>query len=165
MKYVRDFDRNGWFETSHDPLKSRFCVFLLCCMMNLVEIGLVSGEFCTKITWVDEVVLFKMQDVCLRLRSWMKQGVSILKKEMVYSGTNWLTTQLKLTLSAIIWLIADSFSWNLSFRFCVVIVMFYCHIHLMSNFWSIHSHTKRFYVHTFDIVNTPFSYGRGLIVC
>ena len=37
-------------------------------------------------------------------------------------------------------------------------------IHLMSNFSSIHFHTKRLYVYMFDIVDTPFSYGRGLIV-
>ncbi len=39
------------------------------------------------------------------------------------------------------------------------------YIHLMSNFLSIHFHTKRLYVHMFDIVDTPLSYGRGLIVC
>ena len=42
------------------------------------------------------------------------------------------------------------------------------YIHLMSNFSSIHIHTKRLYVHMFDIVDivdTLFSYGRGLIVC
>ncbi len=39
------------------------------------------------------------------------------------------------------------------------------YIHLMSNFSSIHFHAKRLYVHMFDIVDTPFSYGRGLITC
>ncbi len=39
------------------------------------------------------------------------------------------------------------------------------YIHLMSNFSSIHFHTKRLYVHMFDIVDTPFSYRRQLIVC
>ncbi len=39
------------------------------------------------------------------------------------------------------------------------------YIHLMSNFLSIHSHSKRLYEHTFDIVDTLFSYGRALIVC
>ena len=39
------------------------------------------------------------------------------------------------------------------------------YIHLMSNLSSIHFHTKRLYVHMFDIVDTSFSYGRGLIVC
>ncbi len=39
------------------------------------------------------------------------------------------------------------------------------YIHLMSNILSIHFHTKRFYVHMFDIVDTLFSYGRGLIIC
>ncbi len=38
------------------------------------------------------------------------------------------------------------------------------YIHLMSNFSSIHFHAKRLYV-LFAIVDTPFSYGRGLIVC
>ncbi len=41
------------------------------------------------------------------------------------------------------------------------------YIHLMSNFLSIHSHIKWLYVqfYMFDIVDTPFSYGRELIVC
>ncbi len=39
------------------------------------------------------------------------------------------------------------------------------YIHLMSNFSSIHFHTKRLYVHMFDTLDTPFSYGIGLIVC
>ncbi len=39
------------------------------------------------------------------------------------------------------------------------------YIHLMSNFSSIHFHTKRLYVHIIDTVDTLFSYGRGLIVC
>ncbi len=39
------------------------------------------------------------------------------------------------------------------------------YIHLMSNFSSIHFHTKRLYVHTFDLVDTLFSYERGLIDC
>ena len=39
------------------------------------------------------------------------------------------------------------------------------YIHLMSNFSSISFHIERLYVHMFDIVDTPFSYGRGLIVC
>ena len=39
------------------------------------------------------------------------------------------------------------------------------YIHLMSNFLSIRFHTKRLYVHMFDIVDTPFRYGRGLIIC
>ncbi len=39
------------------------------------------------------------------------------------------------------------------------------YIHLMANFSSIHFHLKRLYVHTFCIVDTPFGYGRGLIVC
>ncbi len=39
------------------------------------------------------------------------------------------------------------------------------YIHLMSNFSSIHFHAKRLYVHMFDIVYTPFSYERGLMVC
>ncbi len=39
------------------------------------------------------------------------------------------------------------------------------YIHLMSNFLSIHFHTKGLQVHMFDIVDTLFSYGRGLIVC
>ncbi len=39
------------------------------------------------------------------------------------------------------------------------------YIYLISNFLSIHFHTERFYVHMFDIVDTPFSYGRGLILC
>ncbi len=39
------------------------------------------------------------------------------------------------------------------------------YIHLMSNFSLIHSHGKRLYVYMFDIVDTPFSYGRGSIVC
>ncbi len=39
------------------------------------------------------------------------------------------------------------------------------YIYLMSIFLSIHFHTKRLYVHLFDIVDTPFSYRRGLIVC
>ncbi len=39
------------------------------------------------------------------------------------------------------------------------------YIHLMSNFSSILFHTKRLYVHMFDIVDPPFIYGRGLIVC
>ncbi len=39
------------------------------------------------------------------------------------------------------------------------------YIHLMSNFLSIHFYTRRLYVHMFDLVDTPFSYGRGLIVC
>ncbi len=39
------------------------------------------------------------------------------------------------------------------------------YIHLMSNFSSIHFHTKRLYEHMFDIVDTAFSYGRELIVC
>ncbi len=38
------------------------------------------------------------------------------------------------------------------------------YIHLMSNFLSIHFHMKRLYVHMFDIINTPFIYGRGLIM-
>ena len=38
------------------------------------------------------------------------------------------------------------------------------YIHLMSDFLSIHFHTERLYVHMFDVVDTPFSYGRGLIV-
>ncbi len=38
------------------------------------------------------------------------------------------------------------------------------YIHLMSNFLSIHSHTKRLYVHMFDIVDTAFNYCRALIV-
>ncbi len=37
-------------------------------------------------------------------------------------------------------------------------------IHLMSIFLSIHFHTKRLYVHMFDIVDTPFSSGE-LIIC
>ncbi len=39
------------------------------------------------------------------------------------------------------------------------------YIHLMSNFLSIHFHTKRLYVHMFDKVDTSFSYGGVLIVC
>ena len=39
------------------------------------------------------------------------------------------------------------------------------YIPLMSNFLSNHFHTKRSYVHMFCIVDTPFSYGRGLMVC
>ena len=39
------------------------------------------------------------------------------------------------------------------------------YIHLMSNFSSVHLHTKRLYVYMFDIVDTVFSYGRRLIVC
>ena len=39
------------------------------------------------------------------------------------------------------------------------------YIHLMSNFWSIHFHANRLYVHMFDIVDIAFSYGRGFIVC
>ncbi len=35
----------------------------------------------------------------------------------------------------------------------------------MSNFLSIHLCTKRLYVYMFDIVDTLFSYGRGLILC
>ncbi len=35
----------------------------------------------------------------------------------------------------------------------------------MLNLSSIHFHTKKMYVPMFDIVDTPFSYGRGLIVC
>ncbi len=40
------------------------------------------------------------------------------------------------------------------------------YIHLMSDFLLIHFHTKRLYVYVymFDIVDTQFSYGRGLIV-
>ncbi len=39
------------------------------------------------------------------------------------------------------------------------------YIHLISNFSSIHFHTKRLYVHMFGIIDTSFSYVRGLIVC
>ncbi len=39
------------------------------------------------------------------------------------------------------------------------------YIHLMSNFLSIHFHTRMLYVHMIDIVDTLFSYGRGLIIC
>ena len=39
------------------------------------------------------------------------------------------------------------------------------YIHLMSNFLPIYFHTKRLYVHMFDIPDTPFGYGRGLIIC
>ena len=39
------------------------------------------------------------------------------------------------------------------------------YIHLMSNFLSIYFYTKKLYVHMFDIVDTPFSYGRESIVC
>ncbi len=35
----------------------------------------------------------------------------------------------------------------------------------MSNFLSNHFHTKRLYVHMFDIADTAFSYGRGSTVC
>ncbi len=38
------------------------------------------------------------------------------------------------------------------------------YIHLMSNFLSINFHTKRLYIHISDDVDTPFSYGRGLII-
>ena len=38
-------------------------------------------------------------------------------------------------------------------------------IHLMSNFWSIHFHAQRLYVHMFDIVDILFSYERVLIIC
>ncbi len=39
------------------------------------------------------------------------------------------------------------------------------YIHLMSNCSSIHFHTKKLYLHMFDAVDTPFSYGKGFIVC
>ena len=39
------------------------------------------------------------------------------------------------------------------------------YINLMSNVLSIYFHTKRLYVHMFDIVDIPFSNGTGLIVC
>ena len=39
------------------------------------------------------------------------------------------------------------------------------YIHFMSNFLSILFHTKKLYVPMFDMVDTPFRYGRGLIVC
>ncbi len=39
------------------------------------------------------------------------------------------------------------------------------YIHLMLNFSSNHFYTKRLYVNMFHIVDTPFSYGKGLIVC
>ncbi len=39
------------------------------------------------------------------------------------------------------------------------------YFHLMSNFWSFHYCGKRLYIHMSDIVGTPFSYGRELIVC
>ncbi len=34
----------------------------------------------------------------------------------------------------------------------------------MSNFSSIHFHTKRLYVYIFDVVDNAFSYGKGLII-
>ena len=39
------------------------------------------------------------------------------------------------------------------------------YIQSMSNFSTIDFHTKRLYVHMIDIADTPFSYGRELIVC
>ncbi len=39
------------------------------------------------------------------------------------------------------------------------------YFHLTSNFWSIHFHAKRLYVHIFDMVDTFFSYWRASIVC
>ena len=33
-----------------------------------------------------------------------------------------------------------------------------------ANFWSIHFHTESLYVHMFYMEDTPFSYGRALIV-
>ncbi len=39
------------------------------------------------------------------------------------------------------------------------------YIHLMQHFWSYDFHGKRLYVQMFAIVDTPFIYGRGLIIC
>ena len=39
------------------------------------------------------------------------------------------------------------------------------YIHFMSKFTSINFHTESVYVHMFDVVDTAFSYGTGLIVC